>query len=79
MSVYHTTVETDQGDVSTGRVIYIKDIEGNVNSEKYLNFMNNGGSVPLDWGPEKTKKLLAEQDAFFKKMIQDMGLYKEKK
>lgn len=49
------------------------------NSEKYLSFMNNGGSVPLDWGPDKSKELLKEQDEFFKKMIKDMGLYKEKK
>ena len=49
------------------------------NSEKYLSFMNNGGSVPLDWGPEKSKEMLKEQDEFFKKMIKNMGLYKEKK
>ncbi len=49
------------------------------NSEKYLSFMNNGGSVPLDWGPDKSKAFLKEQDEFFKKMIKNMGLYKEKK
>jgi hypothetical protein len=40
--------------------------------------MNNGGSVPLDWGPEKSRAFLKEQDEFFKKMIKNMGLYKEK-
>jgi len=49
------------------------------NSDKYVDFMKGSGSVPLDWGPEKSAQFLKEQDAFFKKMIVNMGLYKEKK
>jgi len=49
------------------------------NSEKYKNFMIGSGSVPLDWGPEKSKSYLMEQDKIFMKMIKERGLYKEKK
>jgi len=49
------------------------------NSDKYRNFMIGSGSVPLDWGPEKSKTFLMEQDELFKKMIKERGLYKEKK
>ena len=50
-----------------------------VASEKFQTFMKKSASVPLDWGPEKSRKFLAKQDAQFKKLIMQMGLYKEKK
>lgn len=49
------------------------------NSDKYKDFMIGSGSVPLDWGPEKSKEFLVEQDNLFKAMIKERGLYKEKK
>jgi tripartite-type tricarboxylate transporter receptor subunit TctC len=50
-----------------------------VASEKFQTFMKQSASVPLDWGPEKSRQFLADQDASFKQMITRMGLYKEKK
>jgi tripartite-type tricarboxylate transporter receptor subunit TctC len=46
-------------------------------SEKFQKFMNESGSVPLAWTPAKSKEFLAKQDEMFKKMIVEMGLYKE--
>ncbi len=48
-------------------------------SDIYKDFMIGSGSVPLDWGPEKSKEFLAVQDQLFMKMIKEKGLYKEKK
>jgi tripartite-type tricarboxylate transporter receptor subunit TctC len=48
-------------------------------SEKFQKFMNESGSVPLAWTPAKSKEFLAKQDEMFKKMIVEMGLYKEYK
>ena len=50
-----------------------------VASEKYQSFMKKSASIPLDWGPEKSRQFLNKQDEMFKKLIVSMGLYKEKK
>ncbi len=47
------------------------------NSETYQNFMLESGSTPLDWGPERSREYLIEQDEMFKAMIIESGLYVE--
>ena len=50
-----------------------------VASEKFQSFMNKSASIPLDWGPEKSRQFLTKQDESFKKLIIEMGLDKKKK
>lgn len=47
------------------------------NSERFLNFMNESGSNPLDWGPERSREYLEQQDALFRQIIEDAGLLEE--
>ncbi|MGM0432927.1 MAG: Bug family tripartite tricarboxylate transporter substrate binding protein [Spirochaetota bacterium] len=46
-------------------------------SDKYVNFMEDSGSIPLDWGPEKSRQHLEQQDELFKGIIEDAGLLEE--
>lgn len=48
-------------------------------SETFKKFMNESGSMILAWGPEKSREFLTKQDAQFKELLQQVGLYKETK
>ncbi len=47
------------------------------NSDTYQNFMNESGSTPLDWGPERSREHLIRQDEEFKAILQSIGQYVE--
>ncbi len=48
-------------------------------SETFKKFMNESGSMILDWDQEKSTKFLTEQDEQFKTLLQQVGLFKETK
>ncbi len=46
-------------------------------SETFKRFMNESGSMILSWNSEESKEFLTKQDAQFKDLLQQVGLYKE--
>lgn len=47
------------------------------NSDTYVNFMNESGSTPLDWDPQRSREHLMRQDEEFKAILQSIGQYVE--
>ena len=48
-------------------------------SETFQKFMNESGSMILAWNQEESTEFLEKQDAQFKDLLQQVGLYKEAK
>lgn len=48
-------------------------------SETFQKFMNESGSMILTWNQEESTEFLTKQDAQFKDLLQQVGLYKEAK
>jgi tripartite-type tricarboxylate transporter receptor subunit TctC len=48
-------------------------------SETFVKFMNESGSMILDWDQQKSTEFLTAQDEQFKELLQQVGLYKEAK
>lgn len=48
-------------------------------SETFKKFMNESGSMILTWDQKQSTEFLEKQDAQFKELLQQVGLYKEAK
>ena len=48
-------------------------------SETFQKFMNESGSMILTWDQKQSTEFLTKQDAQFKDLLQQVGLYKEAK
>jgi len=48
-------------------------------SETFKKFMNESGSMIFTWDQKESTEFLEKQDAQFKELLQQVGLYKEAK